>query len=360
MYYEKLCEKYRRKMITLHLMIVVVASILEIAVYSSLISMGKEQLSLTSGYLYKSLLLPIFVNIVVQICIKSICKVKELNSRIKDYAVIYAMLITSAIITLCHKEILACAFVFAIPILMLVVFNNKKLLGHATIFSLASLAISVAVLYGSAKMDSKKIVDVIIVVMILLILSAVSNMAISFYRENLREVEKRSVEKTKLQRMLKYDQLTGLYNREAFFEHLNAFIADYNSKGENFCMAILDIDDFKLINEKYSHDDGDDVLITLAGCLRRYKTRVDKVCRYGGEEFVFLIKTEEIAVAEEILNKVKNDFSTTEFERVSDEVTFSCGIVHYDGNLSAKDLFSKAGELLHRAKNLGKNTILSE
>ncbi len=356
MYNEKLCKKYRKKFIGIHLIMVLVLSLVEIISYIVSVRSGNPQIS---DFLFKGVLLPIFLNVVVHIGVKAICKLPELHYHIKDYAVTYAVLITSAVVTFAHKEYPVASLLFVIPVMMLVIFNNKKLLTHTLTFSLVVVSIASVLTLKGDKMCTSKFLVYSLMYLIIALSALISNIVIGFLRESFRDVEKQSIEKTKINHMLKYDPMTGLYNRQAFFEHLNSFIADYNSKGENFSLAVLDMDDFKGINDSYGHDAADEVLVTVAQYLRRHKTRADKVFRYGGEVFAFLIKTEKPGDAEEILYKVKKDFDDAEFENIPTSVTFSCGIVAYDGNLSAQDLFAKADETMHRAKGLGKNVIVT-
>lgn len=355
MYNEKLCKKYRKNFIGVHLIMVLVLSLVEVISYIISVRSSNPEIS---DYLFKGVLLPIFLNVVVHIGVKAICKLPELHYHIKDYAVTYAILITSAVAAFTHMEYPVASLVFVIPVMMPVIFNNKKLLTHALTFSLVVVSITTVVTLRGDKLCTAKFLVYSLMYLIILVCALISNINIGFLRESFRDVEKQSIEKTRINHMLKYDPMTGLYNRQAFFEHLNSFIADYNSKGENFSLAVLDMDDFKEINESYGHDAADEVLVTLAQYLRRHKTRADKVFRYGGEVFAFLIKTEDPAQAEEIIHNVKKDFDDAKFENIPTAVTFSCGIATYDGNLSAQDLFDKANETMRRAKGLGKDVII--
>lgn len=108
------------------------------------------------------------------------------------------------------------------------------------------------------------------------------------------------------------DELTGLYNRRyasSFFENLES--------GEKWCVAMLDIDDFKAVNDTYGHAAGDVVLETLARTVKSSLRKTDLVFRWGGEEFLILIKDIDKNAASKILDKLRKN--------IEDETIDACG-----------------------------------
>lgn len=106
----------------------------------------------------------------------------------------------------------------------------------------------------------------------------------------------------KLENKIIHDKLTNAYNREFFDKNYRRIIKNYHTNNSKLAIAILDIDHFKLVNDNYGHDVGDEVLVKFVETIQKYSHRDDILIRWGGEEFVFLLKV----ITFEDLNKVLN------------------------------------------------------
>jgi len=151
------------------------------------------------------------------------------------------------------------------------------------------------------------------------------------------------------------DPLTGLYNRrytEDFIENISE-----RSKSIHWCVAMLDVDEFKAINDKMGHSAGDEVLKNLAGILSRNLRRTDVLCRWGGEEFLIFLSDIEIESATRILNKLRRLIEeSTLVEGIC--VTVTIGAVEV--NLSdVKSSISRCDELMYVGKQQGRNQVIS-
>lgn len=120
---------------------------------------------------------------------------------------------------------------------------------------------------------------------------------------------------------------------------------------------MLDVDDFKTINDTYGHDNGDKVLQTLATVMQNYCAKEDYAFRYGGEEFaiVFIGKTSN--QINTTMKKVLSDFRQRKYNFTNRKITFSCGVAQYDGKMSKENFFAAADSAMYTAKKSGKNTI---
>lgn len=153
-----------------------------------------------------------------------------------------------------------------------------------------------------------------------------------------------------------YDNLTGVINRGIFTKQMRDEIERSNRYEKNFSFIMLDIDNFKTINDNYGHQKGDEVLKSLGKILLRAVRTMDRVGRLGGEEFgVFLPETDidgAISIAERIQNEIKN------ININGNVVTISAGISSKTKEMETADsMYKKADEALYRSKNEGKNTI---
>lgn len=147
------------------------------------------------------------------------------------------------------------------------------------------------------------------------------------------------------------DGLTGLLNRRIFDQHLEAF--SYKSDS---CLALLDIDNFKTINDTYGHIVGDRVLKTIAKLARKYETDSIKFYRYGGEEIAALFDGININAANSIIESLRIDISAKKYSESNLHTTVSGGIVTFDNKTGIYAL-EAVDKMLYQAKKSGKNTI---
>jgi len=158
------------------------------------------------------------------------------------------------------------------------------------------------------------------------------------------------------------DSLTGLFNSRYFYQALDKEIARAERYEQVFSLAIFDIDDFKILNDTYGHQAGDEVLRKIAAVLLHESRETDIVARYGGEEFVIIFpntpKNDALAVAERILKGVEVlSLLDTLGEDVT--VTMSGGISSFpDDGSSVNDLLYRADMAMYRAKSSGKKRVV--
>lgn len=158
------------------------------------------------------------------------------------------------------------------------------------------------------------------------------------------------------------DLLTGIANRRKFAADWERLLRLAARNTKYLCLAILDLDNFKEVNDRYGHEMGDRVLHDLGKLLQRSFRQDDLVARWGGEEFVIswygISKQEAAQRLEQVLFNLRNmDFVT--LDNKSFRITFSAGVVQYpeDGN-NFPLLYHQADHLLYRAKQGGRNRVM--
>lgn len=161
------------------------------------------------------------------------------------------------------------------------------------------------------------------------------------------------------------DQLTGIANRRAYEDRLNIEIQSAQRSGQPLSMLLIDIDDFKLVNDQYGHDTGDQVLKHVANIIKDSVPRAtDFVARFGGEEFIILLPSTEASgtfqVAERIHENLKNR-PVENLPAISQiKISVSIGISSITHLAVDKELlFKQADKALYQAKNNGKNTTIA-
>lgn len=159
------------------------------------------------------------------------------------------------------------------------------------------------------------------------------------------------------------ENMTGLLMRRAFSDQFNILLGEAERSDLTCCIALLDVDHFKSINDTHGHSTGDNVLIALAQLLQR-RFRVDDLRgRWGGEEFILGFRDTTPAIMQEALTNVLNEFQQMIFTNEEGEhfrVSFSCGIACYpqDGSTLA-ELVSAADKRLYQAKKGGRKQVVS-
>lgn len=163
-----------------------------------------------------------------------------------------------------------------------------------------------------------------------------------------------------LRTLIMRDGLTGLYNHTAIKEELMAEIAIAGRNHTPLALAMLDLDNFKNVNDSYGHPVGDQVLRTLSRLLRQRLRRSDVVGRYGGEEFAVIFPGTNAATAGKVLDQVRQVFcKIQQFSESGDfSVSFSAGIADLAPTSNVDELFDTADAALYSAKHSGKNCIV--
>ncbi|GEN32763.1 sensor domain-containing diguanylate cyclase [Aneurinibacillus danicus] len=151
------------------------------------------------------------------------------------------------------------------------------------------------------------------------------------------------------------DGLTGLHTRQYFSERYAEEYASAVRYNTPFCLIMIDIDDFKKINDTYGHITGDEVLTAVARVIQQQVRTYDIVARYGGEELILLLPRTRLNDAFRIAERIRASFRTLEFPF---PVTASIGLAVYPNHAKDKeDLLMLVDDAMYRAKHQGKNRI---
>lgn len=167
-----------------------------------------------------------------------------------------------------------------------------------------------------------------------------------------------------LEKLSMYDGLTNIRNRRFFDETFEKTFSEIKRDKKSLAVLMIDIDFFKPYNDNYGHGQGDETLRKVAKALEKtIKRPSDFVARYGGEEFVILLKDINKdgveAVANNLLNAVRELKITHEFSKIENYVTVSIGVSYYNSSsdITKLELLLKADETLYNVKNSGRNNF---
>ncbi|MCB2050905.1 MAG: sensor domain-containing diguanylate cyclase [Novosphingobium sp.] len=171
------------------------------------------------------------------------------------------------------------------------------------------------------------------------------------------EVTQRKREHLRLLEVAHTDSLTGVLNRAGFMDHLADAMAQEKPR---FCLALIDLDQFKAINDTFGHLTGDEALIRLTRILQRSVRSRDIIARLGGDEFVMLIRDARLAYATNVCDRLVRSVSAKPMLVVNAApitLTISCGLVEYEAGESSDRLIDRVDMALYSAKGCGRNCL---
>ncbi len=175
-----------------------------------------------------------------------------------------------------------------------------------------------------------------------------------------RRVRELETELTQVSEQVREDQLTGVLNRRGLEDAIEREIARSTRRNAPLCIAVLDLDNFKRLNDTYGHQAGDAALIHLTKIVRRAVRPTDVVARYGGEEFVILLgdaNAEQALLAMQRLQRaLTKRFFMHNNERLL--ITFSAGIALHEAEETGDSVIGRADKAMYQAKIQGKNRVV--
>ncbi len=164
------------------------------------------------------------------------------------------------------------------------------------------------------------------------------------------------IDNLKIKKISSIDELTGVYLRKYIEDKFSVQLNKARHSGERLSVIMCDIDKFKMVNDRYGHRRGDEILKQIGNQLRLSLRETDLVGRYGGEEFIIILPNtgddEAYIVSEKIRKSIESGISINEDE----PITLSLGVSTYpDHGLNEEELIEKADQALYHSKNSGRN-----
>lgn len=162
------------------------------------------------------------------------------------------------------------------------------------------------------------------------------------------------------------DELTGLLRKERFFEVLNGLVQAGRDRDVMFCLAMIDADNFKKVNDTYGHLVGDAVLRGLGEVVSGAIRKGDYAFRYGGEELAVIFSRADLSVAVDICERIRKAVEERVFvgdergKKVNFVVSVSIGVVEFSKGKSGEELIKYADRLMYEAKRQGKNRVVAQ
>ena len=194
------------------------------------------------------------------------------------------------------------------------------------------------------------------------------NQDLKAIRDNLEQlIRQRTCElrtaNRKLERLAYYDVLTDIPNRRSFQDQAKGLLSLSTRNRHIFCVGIIDVDDFKSINDTFGHVIGDQALIVIANCLTKFFRQEDVIGRVGGEEFAFAISLENEDAAIHICRRLCSGIRETpivinNIRKINVTVSIGISIVSACDSINLQEELRKADQALYQAKQEGKNKVV--
>ena len=174
------------------------------------------------------------------------------------------------------------------------------------------------------------------------------------------EIMKLHLELDRVSAQARHDPLTGALNRKGLDEALNREISNVRRKDTPLCLALLDIDNFKRINDNLGHTTGDLALAHLAQVARECMRPQDTLARYGGEEFVILLPDTALDKGIEAMTRLQRELTKRFFLAGAEKIliTFSAGVAQLAADEEGSAAIKRADQAMYTAKRAGKNRVL--
>ena len=338
---------------------------------------------------------PLAVNISTLIALLIILHRPNVRDIVKNYACVISLVIVCTVVVTSHHDYPVLLAVFVVPVIWSIVFEDKFLCSVTHLLcqlGVLQLTVSSSILTKNnmVNMDADKLADKLadfykanpkgavtgedllricnetrtntLWVNIILGIILVATARLFGYLMLLQLQKKDSILQTHekdnmaLEKQLLRDQMTGLYNHTAFYEFLDRCV---KMKGdEPLTLAVVDIDDFKKVNDTYGHDNGDEVILTLSKIMQSHCGADNYVCRYGGEEFAVIFPNSREKEARQVMQNILDEFRNTHYDWHSGSISFSCGVFQCSPyRMNAEEFFQITDKLLYKAKHNGKNQV---
>lgn len=360
-------EKWNRKILNVFWLIIIIATITEIIVFFLVpVKRGCGSFSYFMSYVLKPTLFNIVLLSITELAYKFI---KDKFKEFSKYLIIIAATLLACNLVYIHYSVSVIYVVFIFPIMLSVYYGSKRIAFFSLTINLISYLLMV-LLYLPTKSIENTIhtttdicTTIAFIISTLLLIYSFINRSKEIIKSfiDIHESEQELTIKTFIMEFnSKIEPVTGLYNHKTFYEYLENLI----EQSENFqfpiSLAVLDIDNFKRVNDTYGHSLGDDVIKTLAEVIKSYIGTDDYASRYGGEEFAIIFTDRDKYKTLEIMEIIRTKFNSITINGMKDErFSVSIGVSEHHKGMSKHTLFTNADKALYKAKKTGKNKTIT-
>ena len=350
--YSKIDKRWMRLHYFTFVALVIFGFVIEGALGMVLFNSGDIEIS-AQKYILKYILSPLFVNSFFILTGFFVMRSSYMKQRAKAYFISLLYVGVCTVFYIVHSIFPAIYLIFTIPILMTIIYGDYILTSITAFLSIASKSISEFLIVW----DPEKVLpnespygmtNFAVSIFIMIMFYVVCIVVIRFEKEKNAASLQREVEHYHTQHKLNIDELTKIYNRTALRKALQSMIEDISDSEYTFVM--MDIDNFKNLNDTFGHEIGDNCLKELAEILKNNCGDDSMPFRFGGDEFCILFKdtsqNDIIKTCRDIQSDLKQSYTSIGYM----VMTVSIGIAAYNKKISASQLLKNTDSALYSAK----------
>lgn len=358
-YQQHTYSQWQRSILFTSFIVAIVLLSFEIFSYTTLLK-NSERVVFSFGYIFLRILSPTLLNFSALLASFLVIHNKKISMNVKNYFSTFSLFMICSVVAIFHNFFHVLLVTPAFCFFASSVFGDTKILRLNLILTIFSYtAAALCFWYDPAtgtnvyKLLSIAVTAAMIACSYLFALSIVKHQA-----EKLEYIHLNYKRQTALIEELKIDPLTRLYNRTALKQALTRTIARSRGEGIKPFIVIIDIDDFKKINDKYGHIHGDEVLSNISHILKSNMGSFRKAFRFGGEEFILLFDDSFPSQVIYTVEAIRFDMARSRFNFAPDKsFTLSAGIAPLAKSDDPVLWIDRADKALYYAKTHGKNQI---
>ncbi|MBB3113578.1 diguanylate cyclase (GGDEF)-like protein [Paenibacillus phyllosphaerae] len=311
------------------------------------------------AYIVQYMLVPDIAITVILVGLEAITrKIPEYRER--------AIFVTGLLFAICMTLFISPRLPGALIILILPLLSSMLMLKKSYIYICLSVSYFYLILLFIAipeRQNVASICEMIIVAFVLVATAMTGSGVITRGLELFHDIDKSHksvqellVKNAMMDRTNKTDALTELYNHKTYHEYIERLIEQQQRSEFPLQVAMMDVDNFKKVNDTYGHWVGDIVLRRVAEIIRAHMEADDFAARYGGEEFIILLTSKTMEQSLMVVETIRKAVAEVIFEELNQgRVTISVGLHDFQANEDKEAFFRKADAALYEAKKTGKN-----
>jgi diguanylate cyclase (GGDEF)-like protein len=313
-----------------------------------------------ADYLRNYIILPGIGLFALVVLVDLLIRSRRFSLFVKENLSLSLIIVISFYLCLTHEIAKVLLGSFILPIFASTIFSNVKLTRRMFTMSSVAVLITGVVHYFAGKLDSAMIMQIFVACFMFICAYLLSKILIRYGRDNLVTLTNYNNEQQYMQEQLKLDPFTGLYNRKTFDDYLPKVLEECKNENMSLSLAVIDVDNFKSVNDLNGHPMGDRVLRYLSQILEKVQDRNIHAFRMGGDEFSVLFKGIDADQSFRVCEALRTQMESCPLRDTDKKrVTFSCGIVCMNPKNVDPDMFTKAADsALYAAKNSGRNRIV--
>jgi diguanylate cyclase (GGDEF)-like protein len=275
------------------------------------------------------------------------------------YIIIFSGAFLTSVIVFSHPTVRGIESALLLPIFASCIYFKKQPIIFATCTTLISFLVVISI------EPAIEIYPIYLVTMCAIFITA-GVLSISIMNRGIELLEQLSksskssqdlmVSKILMEKLSKTDALTNIYNHRAFQEYTDDLIQ--HSEEISIHLAIIDIDNFKHVNDTYGHQVGDLILRFAADTIKESVCNNDFLARYGGEEFIIVLVDQSQSEAIDCVEQIRMNIYQAEHPSLNNErISVSIGLSTYTHTMTKNEWFNAADQALYKAKQTGKNKV---